>query len=629
MYEGVWMKIFLWLILSCSLLLSEALEDLLDTYTYNSDLSKQTKLENGGTVTIYTRQDIEQMQARTLKDLLKSHPIVRYQESRLGLPDMFYQGGVAASNSSNVRIYIDNQELTSATFGSGFLVSNNIHMNFIDHVEIYTRSPSYEFSTEPTYILIKLYTKLAERDRGGEIEASYGTKDFNEESVIYADELKDLSYVLAFTRRDDKKKTYYSHNIPIDRDVENYSFLSTLYTDENKLQVLIGDSDFGTSIGTSPTATYDTSQGEYSFVNVAYENTSFENTFLSVGYQYARIKGYFEENPGFVSPLSPEYEYDRGEEVLTLEVKNSLETEGNRLIFGAKYRYKSFDDKGVKINGFAYPSNGYNQQEVMTAYAEERYSLSDNNILSAAGQYSYVRNNANIRDDDLFQFRLNHTYIHDDFVFKSFLYRVETLVEPTIYIGATAPLHLKPQLLHALSEEIKYTQEADEIRLVLTYARIDNQVLQEPIPLNRYYNSEDELYNASGFIEYTHRFNTYNKVIANVNHTYVKERSSNKTAAFIRSLNRIAKFDIFNEVIYNHNNKNHEHYYDYSAGIEYHYDDTLSFSLKGENIFDAGYEDTYGRVNIQTLPSISITPDEPLMISPVEQRFYMSVEYVF
>lgn len=618
------MRLLLLFLLLFTFLQADDLDDLLSTYSHNSDLSKKTKHENGGTVTVYTRNDLEVMQARTLKDLLKSHPVLRYKESRSGIPDMQYRGGTGIFNSSNIRIYVDNQELTSATFGSGFPIANNLNLNTMDHVEIYTRSPSYEFSTEPTYILIKLYSKLAERHRGGSLEASYGNRDFNTQSLFYADELKDFSYVTSLSRRDDRKEEHTSHGIPIKRDAENYTFFGSLYSENQKLQVMAGSSDLDTSIARSPRATYAISDGEYDYLHVGYENAYFEDTFVSLSYQNTNISGHNKEAIGFETIYSPELEYDRHEDIGTLELKHNIETQNNRLILGAKYRYKHFEMEESKLNGVPLPKPSYDEQTVSTVFAEERYSISDHNIINIAGQYAYITNNGGIDDSNLFQFRINHTYIYNDWIFKAFVYRVESLVEPYIYIDFPTSPTLDNQVQHAFSEEIKYELEKNTFRLVFTYYHLDDLFTQTPS--GAYINHPETIKNTSAFIEHTYLFDINNKLISNLSHKYVDPFSRNETAAFIRLLNKVGKFDIFNELIYNHNDSNHEHYFDYSAGLRYHYDRSLILSVKGENMFDSAYEDSYFRIDPSTTPS---TPETPIQISPVEQRFYMTMEYLF
>lgn len=614
------MKLLILLFSIVGLLYSEGLDDLLSTYTHNSDLSEKTKLENGGTMTIFTRKDLDMMQVHTLKDLLKSHPVIRYKESRWGVSDTQYRGSTAMFSSSSTRVYIDNQELTTATFGSGFAIANNLSLSAIDHVEIYTRSPSYEFSTEPTYLLIKLYSKVAERDRGGKIEIGLGSRGFNQESIFYADESEDFSYVTSISLIDDKKKIYESHDIPIKRDSDAYTFFGSLYTKKHKLQVMAGKTELDTSISRSLRATYDISTGYYDYFHIGYETNYFRDTFVSFAYQHTNIKGHNREAAGFESILSPELEFDRSEHLLTTELKHNIESDNNRLILGAKLRYKSFRMNEAKINGVIQPSGPFDMQNVYSVFAEERYSLSDYNIISLAAQYSRVDNNGNIDDADLFQFRLNHTYIYENFVFKTFAYRVESLVEPYIYIDFPTIGSLEPQTLEALSEEIKYSYKNNDFKFVFTYAVFNNLFI--PTAAGGYTNSSEEMINKSFYLEHIYTFNIDNKITSNISRSHVSDLI--KVAAFVRSLNRVGKFDIFNELIYNHNNENNNNYFDYSAGIKYHYSKDLTLSVKGENIFDKGYEDSYFRIDPNTL-----IEEEPIMISPVEQRFYFTVEYLF
>ncbi|QOY50881.1 TonB-dependent receptor plug domain-containing protein [Candidatus Sulfurimonas baltica] len=630
------MKLIFLLLLAIGLLHTEELDDLLGTYTHNSDLSQQTKLESGGAVTIFTRKDLDIMQAHSLKDLLKSHPIVRYKESRGGISDMFNKGSSAFFSSSSIRLYIDNQELVSSTFGSGITASNNINLDSIDHVEIYTRSPSYEFSTEPTYILIKLYSKTPERDRGGKLNLNYGNRGFNQQSAYYADELKDYSYVTYVSRSDDKKKEYSSHNIPIKRDSESNSFFGSIYTNYNKLQVMAGTSNLDTSIARSPTATYEVSTGHYDYLNIGYETTYFKNIFISVNNQFTHISGENKEAAaaGFdESPYSPDLDFDREEGVFTAEIKYTNESDYNRLIAGAKFRNKSFEMVEAKVDGVLSSKDDYSRQSISTIFLEERYSISDNNIISAATQYAIVDNNGGIKNEDLFQFRLSHTYIYEKFVFKSFAYRVESLVEPYIYVDFPwTERPLDNQVLNAISEEIKYIDGKNEIEFVATYGVTKNLFQQLPFaknnlavnPSGAFTNSKNDVKNISTFLEYTYNFDIDNKLVSNVSYADIRNFNNKSIAAFVRSLNRVGKFDIFNELVYNRNNINNKSYYDYSAGVKYRYTNDVILSLKGENIFNRGYEDSYYRVDPNTFLA-----EEPINISPVEQRFFISMEYMF
>jgi len=112
-----------------------SMDALLDTFRKNSDLSKKTRLENAGNVTIITHEELERMQARNLRDVMKSLPMLNYSENRWALSDPLYVAThVMPFNSNAIRIYIDNKEVSTASYGSGLYYLGNIDLGFVDHI---------------------------------------------------------------------------------------------------------------------------------------------------------------------------------------------------------------------------------------------------------------------------------------------------------------------------------------------------------------------------------------------------------------------------------------------------------------------------------------------------------------
>jgi iron complex outermembrane receptor protein len=134
------LRIFIF-IFFVSFLYGNSFSELLSEYKSKSDLSNNTKIENSGQVIVFTRKDIESMQARSLKDILKTLPLAYYNESRYGISDIMYKGMNLPFNSNNFRIYIDNQEITTASFGSGIAFMADIELDFVDHIEVYLVNP--------------------------------------------------------------------------------------------------------------------------------------------------------------------------------------------------------------------------------------------------------------------------------------------------------------------------------------------------------------------------------------------------------------------------------------------------------------------------------------------------------
>ena len=87
----------------------------------------------------------------------------------------------------------------------------------------------------------------------------------------------------------------------------------------------------------------------------------------------------------------------------------------------------------------------------------------------------------------------------------------------------------------------------------------------------------------------------------------------------LRSFNKYGKFDIYNEFIiksdYEAFGVSVDSSIDYTASVKYHMSSNLTFGLKGENIFNSGYEQAYRNL------SYSI---------PVRDRkIWINLEYLF
>jgi hypothetical protein len=175
-------------------------------------------------------------------------------------------------------------------------------------------------------------------------------------------------------------------------------------------------------------------------------------------------------------------------------------------------------------------------------------------------------------------------------------------------------------------QNIKYKQNLNEYEFIGSYMIIKDQLLPDSTGFLDAYDKDLKMYSA--LLRYTREYREYDKLELTFGVNKIKELQvyddSTQYAATLRNFNTFGKFDIFNEVLYYRDDIGKENYYDYSAGVIYHYNDDLSFSIKGTNILDKAKESNYSRLNIQTLK-----PEKPLKISPIDRKFMMRMEYTF
>ena len=205
------------------------IDNLLKDIEKNTDLSSKTKLANSGVRTIYTRDELISMQAYKLKDVLKSMYPARYKENHYGIADPFTLDTPVPFMSSKIRVYIDNQEIISGNFGSGLALYGDMDIDFVDHIELYYGSPTYEFSTEPVFFIIKLYSKVAQKDEGSKVSLSSGSYGANSINFYNSKELEDWSYFIYGSNGNIKREKHISNNTELSRDKKRNHIFGSFY----------------------------------------------------------------------------------------------------------------------------------------------------------------------------------------------------------------------------------------------------------------------------------------------------------------------------------------------------------------------------------------------------------------
>ena len=612
---------------------ADELGDMLLNIEKKTDLSQKTKMENGGISFVYTRDDLERMQVKSLKDILKLTYPLGYNESTYGLVDPFSMGTSHPFVSSMIRIFIDNQEVTTG-YGSGLMILGDIDMGFVDHIEVYTQNPSYEFSTESTFILIKLFSKQASKDEGGKIELNGGSYGQNRASIYHSKELDNWSYFSYFTKTDDKRKKYNSFGTELSRDKKVTHIFGTFYNDNQKFLIQGIKREGDSFIDRSLNATPEKNNLDVNFLHIGYD---LSNDYLSFLLTYDKM----ETNSDFVDDVMPlkQFNYmsptasfnsELESDVYTAEIKYDYTTKKNRLIVGSKYRYKDFNYKEVKINGIDFPLTKKSNQQISTIFVENQYSLRDNSIITTGLNYSKIKNKSSIQQDDFFMYRLGHTFTTNDWIFKTVYSKTKTSLET--YLVNSYNFYITKgkkelQVFNSFIENIIYQKNNNKYEILLDYLRSENILF--PTKRGLLENAKKDVIQQGVNFMWTHDYNKYDKLFMSFGYMEMKDmppffKTREVYTSIIRNLNSYQKFDLFNELMYYKSNSDNKDYYNYSIGAKYHHTKDLTFSLKGENILDKAKPTRYRRIDPKTF-----YPQETLLVSPIDKKFILSVEYLF
>ena len=634
--KNIFILLFLLLMVS-SLTANDDIDDLLGNIEHKTDLSQKTKIQNAGISQIFTRDDLRRMQVRYLKDILKSNYFTKYFENKFALPDPLTQGHETIPyKSSTIRVYIDNQEITAGTYGSGLIIYGDLDIGFADHIEIYTQSPTYEYSTETTVTLIKIYSKSILKDEGIKVEVNAGSYGASRVSSTFSSEISDEWSHLTYVSLDNQdRQNHDSFGESLSRDKESIHLFSSISNKNQRVLIDITDQQKDSFIGTSLDATPTRSDIDFQSIHIGYD-TNINNFSFLISYDYSFTKYIFEDNitPIYTAPfygLFPAYNQhtETKSEVYTTDIKYNFKTQNNKLTTGIKYRLKKYDNEVLTINDINLPQAPNNEQVVSTIFAEDKYYIYNNHILTFGIQYSDVSNNHSQQNDELYQYRFAYTFLIDSWISKTILAHTETSLEPymvdsQLYI---TPGVKKPQEANYITQDIIYENQNSIYEIVMGYIQLKNTLLLDPSS-NHLDNYAKKIDIVTALLRWTYNYNKYDKLFCSFDYKQTKNLYNLSTiknyTAVIRNLNTYKKFDFFSELLYNTTNIRNENFYDLSLGIIYNHSENLNLSIKGENILDKAKSTSFSRTDPATL-----TPLNPLNISPIDRKLTISLEYLF
>ncbi len=616
------MKYLLLLILTLSLQANE-LDTLLENYQTESELSKKTKDESAGHLTVYTRDDLELMQVETLKDILKTIPFFRYLENRIAQPDLLNLDPVLSSSKS-IRIYLNQNELILPIFGSGVSIFGNIDMDFIDHVEIYEGSSSFKFGIEPATITIRLYSKRAKHDAGSRVKFLTASHGSHKENIYTSGFFNDMEYFVYANHSTNKQDVYHRNGESLKRDHQKNHFYASFSDDIQKVEIQALSAQNDAFVGAVPYGVPQDSKAENKFFNLAYSANLLQKSLL-FKLSYIQTESLYNANyrtalPAILGGYSQVEQRDKGS-VFTAIVEKKYQLYNHTVNVGLQYRKKTFDFSDLKYNGVpALYNQAYNKEDIYSLSIEDTLALSLNNRVKL---FFMQQKSVELENESPQQLSISHIYTDDSLVFKTFVSRQEYISDPY----ATAQDHignpsLKPELYHSYTQEINYETAQALWKMVYGYTKIHNFLI--PDASGKMQNAQEamKIYYMQASLDYVFRKKDklqfqfdYQKFLPFETRGKLHHRNY-----LVRMTNSVSKYDFFNEIVMNSGYENLKTGLDYSAGLTYRHTKDLHFKLKGENIFNKGLTRKY---------IYNITSGQQIEVPVIEQKFMLSMEYLF
>ncbi len=617
--------VFLYLFFSC-VIYAQNVDSVLQEYNQKNALSQKTIDENKGHLILFTRDRLEKMHAKTLKDVFKTTPVVYYHENRYGLPDPLTTGAFESYKSNFVRIYVDGVEITQGWMGSGLMLYGDVNIDFVDHIEFYYLTPSFETSVEPAYLTVFLYSKDPGRDTGGKLGLIGGSRGYNSQSISYGEQKEDFSYMVNFSHTNAKRETIDNGTAtPLSRDFERTQLFSYVKTEDQIFHLQVMKKNTDSLAGMSWDATPLVSEMDYLNVHMDYGIDFSEHWRAQFAYDWLKTDMVQADELPLAWPDA------LGANIFNGEYKNSTYTAeltykktigNNRITAGIKGRYKKLDS--FTRDGQDALITPFTTEKIATAFFQDQYALSDQQLLTLGISYNHISRNGGIEDDSLLQLRLGYLYTNDHWSYKAYLYRAQFALEPLIrYLDPLNNQDVTPQTSLGITQEVSYTDKKQRIRLLLQIMQDEDSLLQDKTSGL----GGDTKYFTTIF-NYDYNFNVNNKMNLELYYAHYKDILNvdklEDISGYLSFINSYENFDFYNGLIWHRNSLDWKDYFDLTSSVSWNIDEDLTVTLKGENLLNKAKT-----TNLFRIDPIRGSILEPLKISPIDQRITIELEYLF
>ncbi len=614
------------------------LQILLKKYVKESKLSKKTKKDVSGLLYLYTREMLDKMQAKNLRDVLKTVPQINLYLNLINIPTISISS-YGEFPSGAVRILINDHDISSTTYGSGFLNWGDIDLDYIDHIEIYKGTSSIRFGSEIAHIVIKLYTKLASREVGSKIRVMVDGKGSSILNLYNANVINDdLSYFIFGNLRDINNDKHYKQfmgkRYVYDRDNKEYNFYTNVEYHKWLFEIGAMNKKSG---GFIDVGLFQTPNG--SNMNVKHKYFQLSKTFLN-NYKVKVSVDSIEQSRNSIDPnllnvhgiFVTNYSSQAKDDIYSFTLdKMTYLGDKDTLLLGGFYKYKTMNIKGDMFNSknssIFYNNKIKNSIKYYALYGEYTHKFSKNISFITLAKQEYQRYQKDIKGFDKLYYKFALEYKDSKFLSRLSYTKSFVPVQPyQIVYPLRVPYKVNSKISIPDNEIILFTNrykfDNSYIKFVLGRTTAKNPIFYNPINPDGYANiygfkSRNRIFELS----YHYDFDGDN----NFDITFHDSKSnlpklfSPKYGVIARVFNSFDKFDLYNELVYKSPYKSFgieiKDSYDWTSAIKYHFSKDLSIGVRGENILKKGLKQAYRGISYP--------------IALVEQKFWLNIEYLF
>ncbi len=628
------MKVLFLLTLLTSLLFSKELilDDLLKEYEDSESLYKKTKKESAGFLLVYSRADLDKMQAYSLKDVFKTIRMYNTQVNRTGGVGII-NAGAGKTSMPPLKLYIDDFEISTVVQRNAFDMYGDMDIYFVDHIEVYQGGSSLAFGNELGSMVIRLYSKDPSRENSTSVQLGVDSKAGANLRAVDAGTMGEYNYLLYANSAKTEYDKHNMNNQELSRDGVRYQAHFKISKDDDfsvELDGIINKNDIFAGFGPAPTG--DKTTRSFGYINaIKYFPGNVE---VSISATQEDKEAYNTDAVGI--PLmdgsgssSNDIHMHVRSNTFKTAIKKKIVSGNSDLFIGAEIQKKVI--KHNEYEGFTTPVTfGPDEVNIYMLYIEELYNINKNNLLAFSAKYARYENSFD-KNNNEYSLRVGYIGLLDNawstkvFAIKRYIYpnMIQTSFAPPSY---TANPDLDSSDINMISGEVEYMQEKNRLVFGFAYKEIDNAIrLVQVSPGKKMYDNSDATKNFHRYyIRGEHNFDLDNKIIVEAFKAFKEVDGSPDSGALIQIFNSFDKFDIYNELVYRSGvsyipimgGYDIDPAYDYTLSVAYNMNKNLSIKAKGENLLDKASNTALDKNGLIQIPAI-------------ERRGILTVEYTF
>jgi iron complex outermembrane receptor protein len=586
------------------------LDALLDAYEKESEKSLKSVDEKLGHVFIYSQEDIRLMQYQRLGDILKELPLINYNTNRFGTPSLSLAGS-KTTVSGFFRFFLNDQEISSAYTQSPFLNWGDLPLDFVESVEVYYGDSSFALGNDTGIYFIRIYTKKAHKENGGELVGRVLSTGSNSQSLLHSFTLENGWSYMAFFNRD---KICWDQDYK-DKTLHNDSTRRYAYLDLSKenTSIRLGYSDLkkepymGFALDVAP------DEGEFrsrdAFINISH--ALLEDGSLKTRFSYSRndLK-YEEQNPEGIGLLpvidwsSPPTTIPKvfGEDItfskLDAYVAKEFSLSSHAILAALNFSQKTYDLKTRQntnfLNQTTYDTryHDFDKERVYSFLLQDAYALRDDLTLVANAKIDRYERDGFLEDSTEYLLRAGGIYTPNELLgFKTFY--TQTYIPPSFFnIDMADANHkqMESQKYKFFTFEGVAAVENSKLSLLYNRGTIDDFVYFTPVG---FINIGWQIRVQSLTLQYEHKFTPSDTFKMNYYVTKLSETINNSDrGGMAKYMGSYGDFSYFTSLIYRNGFSYYEakadDSFDLSLGLGYSPTKDLQLQLKGENLLDDG-----------------------------------------